>query len=565
MSRRSVRAFSVLVLSLTLLMTMMGAAAAVEPSQLSVSPDRLSVDSQFDNAAKSRSGQLAQTDPELLGRTDATPMFVMIKLDYDPAASYTGTVTGLSATSPGLTGRPLRASDPAVGSYVAHITRQENVIVNAIEAAVPEARILRSFRIAFGGVSAVVPVNRVDALLKVPGVAAVQVDERRQITTDVTPDFIGASSVWPSLGGSTTAGEGVIVGVLDTGIWPEHPSFTNPDITYTGPELECDFGDGSDPDLGDAFECNDKLIGAYTFVDTYLTAEDPLEGEFCNDAATVCTARDANGHGTHTSSTAAGSRVEEAEVFGVDHGPLSGIAPGAHVVMYRVCLDQGCFQSDSVAAVEQAITDGVDVLNFSIGGGEDAFSDPVELAFLDAYAAGIMVNASAGNEGPGPSTVGHTGPWTNTVGASTSPRAFETELELSAAGGSLNLVGATITNGVADLTDVVFAEDVPGYTDPLCQTPLPDDSAVGQVVACERGVVARVDKGKNVVPSGAVGMILYNFDPANGAGTVTDNHWLPTVHIDVAEGEAFVDFKDENADTQALWDHATATQITPDV
>ena len=133
------------------------------------------------------------------------------------------------------------------------------------------------------------------------------------------------------------------------------------------------------------FGCNDKLVGAYAFLDTYLLVRDALPGEFCNNATGQCSARDANGHGTHTSSTAAGSHVDAAPLYGVDRGPISGIAPGAHVVMYRVCGDTGCFQSDSVAAVEQAIDDEVDVLNFSISGGASAYTDAVELAFLDAY------------------------------------------------------------------------------------------------------------------------------------------------------------------------------------
>ncbi len=151
-------------------------------------------------------------------------------------------------------------------------------------------------------------------------------------------------------------------------------------------------------------------------------------------ATGVCSARDADGHGTHTASTAAGSPVASAPLFGIERGPINGIAPGAHVIMYRVCLDQGCFQSDSVAAIEQAILDGVDVINFSIGGGASPFSDPVELAFLEAYAAGITVNASAGNAGPGAGTADHGGPWVNTVGASTSNRHFLTTLELAAGG-----------------------------------------------------------------------------------------------------------------------------------
>jgi subtilisin family serine protease len=142
--------------------------------------------------------------------------------------------------------------------------------------------------------------------------------------------------------------------------------------------VACQFGDGSDvANLGPTFACNRKLVGAYAFTATYLSINAALPGEFCNNATKVCSARDPNGHGTHTSSTAAGSRVDSAPLYGVERGPISGMAPGARVIMYRVCLDEGCYSSDSVAAVQQAILDEVDVINFSISGGANPYSDAV--------------------------------------------------------------------------------------------------------------------------------------------------------------------------------------------
>ena len=565
MHRRSLRTIAAFLTSFSLLISMMGTALAVDPTDLSATglePDGAPI-----TTAKSRSGAIAETDPALLDRGDTTPVPVFIKLDYDAAASYTGDVEGLEATSPEITGKSLDENEAAVDAYLAHVEDEEAAARQAIEAAVPSSTVLESFHVVYGGVSGIVPANKIESLLAVDGVAAVQENKLEQPLTDATPDFIGATEAWAQLGGSTTAGEGVIVGVLDSGIWPEHPSLIDNGITYDGPELACDFGDGTDPDLGDPFTCNDKLIGAYAFVDTYLAfnGNPPLEGEFCNDARTACSARDANGHGTHTATTAAGSAVEEVNLLGVDRGPISGIAPGAHVVAYRVCLNDGCYQGDSIAAVEQAIEDGVDVLNFSISGGSSAYTDAVELAFLDAYAAGILVNASAGNSGPGAATADHAGPWTNTVGASTSDRHFLTTVNLTADGASLDLTGATVTSGVETPGAVILAQDVPGYDDPLCQTPLPADSAVGQIVACERGVIARVDKSKNVLPSGAAGMILYNLDPARGTGLNTDNHFLPSVHIDVAEGEALLEFLEANPGTEATWDGGTATEVPGDV
>jgi subtilisin family serine protease len=152
---------------------------------------------------------------------------------------------------------------------------------------------------------------------------------------------------------------------------------------------------------------------------------DTYEAMFGLSPYEYTSARDDDGHGTHTSSTAAGNADVQASIFGVSRGIVSGIAPRAHVIMYKVCGAAGCYQSDSAAAVEQAIMDGVNVINFSISGGAKPYSDAVELAFLDAYAAGVFVAASAGNAGPTADTTDHRGPWVTTVAASTQNRAFD--------------------------------------------------------------------------------------------------------------------------------------------
>jgi len=136
---------------------------------------------------------------------------------------------------------------------------------------------------------------------------------------------------------------------------------------------------------------------------------------------------------------------------------------------------------------------------------------------------------------------------------------------LAGAAATLDLTGATVTAGVETPAEVILAQDVPGYDDAFCTTPLPVDSAAGLVVACERGVIARVDKSKHVQPSGAVGMILYNLDPANGTGLNTDNHFIPSVHIDVEAGEALLDFLAANADAQASWGPGVPTDVRGDV
>ncbi|MBA2554722.1 MAG: S8 family serine peptidase, partial [Geodermatophilaceae bacterium] len=306
-----------------------------------------------------------------------------------------------------------------------------------------------------------------------------------------------------------------------------------------GQPRTCDFGDNPLTPETDVFECNDKLISGEPFLETYLS--------IYPDSEVYETARDSNGHGTHTSTTSAGATVENAIVLGVDRGQINGIAPGAHVAVYKVCGLNGCVQTDSVAAVGRSIEDGVDVINFSISGGADPYTDPVELAFLDAYTAGVLVSASAGNDGPGPGTVNHVGPWLISVAASTQERAFESTLTVTGGSDTFTDVGASITDGVETPTPVVLARDVPGY-DALCSEPAPAGTFTGQIVGCERGTIARVEKGYNVLQGGAVGMILYN---PTLADIETDNHWLPTVHL--PDGTDFVAFMEAHPDATATF------------
>ncbi|MCU1357144.1 MAG: peptidase and in kexin sedolisin [Acidimicrobiales bacterium] len=492
--------------------------------------------------AKSATSRLARSDRGLLDRTDARPVPVVVKYDYDSIATYRGQAGGPRATSPSATGRPLTEQEARSGAYAQVVARREASISGAIRRAVPAARIGRSLRVVYGGVAMVVPANQAKALLKVAGVVAVQEDSLAKPLTDSSPGFVDAPPVWDAVGGQSTAGAGVVFADLDTGVWPEHPSFAaNPDLPARptrpgGGDIGCDFGDNPLTPATDVFACTNKLAGGYSFLDTYNSIHD--------DETFPDTARDSDGHGTHTTSTSAGDIVDHANPLGVDRGTISGLAPGAAVVEYKVCGLSGCFASDSADAVGQTILDGADVINFSISGGTDPLSDPVELAFLDAYDSGVFVSASAGNDGPTAGTVNHLSPWVTSVAASTQSRAFESQLSLTGDdAATLTLSGASITTGIDTPTPVVLASAAP-YGDALCQADpttsdaIPDDVFDGKIVACERGGNARIEKGYNVKQGGAVGMILYNPDLAD---TETDNHWLPAVHLaDGHDFEAFV-------------------------
>ena len=338
---------------------------------------------------KSRTGRIAQTDPALLKRTDAGTVNVVVKLDYDSVAAYEGGVPGLAATSPAVTGKPIDKNPGAVHAYENHVAGEEKAIVSDIKQAVPAADVGSSFRVVYGGIAMKLPANQVRKVLGVDGVVAVQRDSLEQPQTDVTPQFLGATNIYPQLGGRARAGKGVTVGILDTGITPQHPSFRDTGLPAPpGGPFACQFGDGSDPALGPAAGCNDKLIGAHAFLDTYLSVFDARPGEFCDNTTKQCSARDADGHGTHTASTAAGDIVNSAKVFGIERGPISGIAPGAYVIAYRVCLEEGCFElglrgRDPAGDPRRRRRD--QLLDRRR---REPFTDPVELAFLDFYKAG---------------------------------------------------------------------------------------------------------------------------------------------------------------------------------
>jgi hypothetical protein len=510
-------------------------------------------------ADKAPSSRLAQTDPALLARRDAQTVQVMLKLDYDSVATYTGGIDALAATSPSVTGKRLTGRSSAERKYQGYIDQRKADIVSRVQAAVPEVKVGSSVDVVYGGVTATVPANRVKDVLGVAGVVAVHENKIQQPLTDSSPNFIGAPTIYNKLGGAANSGKGVIYGNLDTGVWPENPAFADlgnlaaPPAPSGGGTRECNYGDNPLTPAVDVFACQKKLIGGAHFTDAYdvIVGDDPLQG----------TARDGEGHGTHTASTSAGNMVASAPVQGVDRGPIQGLAPGAWIMEYKVCGPQGCFPSDSARAVQQAILDGVDVINFSISGGTQPFADIVELAFLDAYAADVFVSASAGNEGPGAGTANHLSPWTTSVGASTQQRQFVTKLSMTASNGdTFTQDGISISpTGIPSALPVVLAATFPGYNSALCTAPVPAGMFTGVIVACERGP-NRILKGFNVMQGGAAGMILYNPTVAEG---LSDSHWIPTVHL--TESTNFLAFLNSHTGITASFPAGTKQSKQGDV
>ncbi|WP_238009277.1 S8 family serine peptidase [Dactylosporangium sp. AC04546] len=507
-------------------------------------------------ASKSPTSRMAKTDPALLNRTDTTRVAIAVKLDYDSTATYSGEIAGYEATSPSVTGKALSGS-AAEQRYESRIAGIEDKFLADLRKQVPDAKVGQRLRTVYGGVAMTVPANKIGAILTIDNVVAVQSDVARAPQTDSSTSFIGADQVYPQLGGKPNAGKGVIFGSLDSGVWPEHPSFADngnlgaPPAKADGTPRACDFGDNPLTPASDPFVCNKKLIGGKGFLDTY-NALQPTE-------MFGYTARDSDGHGTHTASTSAGNPVASAKVFNIERGPINGVAPGAWVSVYKVCGATGCYSTDSAAAVAQAIKDGVNVINFSISGGASPYTDVVELAFFDAYKAGVFVAASAGNSGPGASTTDHLSPWVTTVAASTQKRAFQSTLTVASSDGTqASFTGVSLTNGVSSPLPVVLASAAP-YSNPTCDAPAPPGLFTGKIVACQRSP-GRILKGFNVKQGGAAGMILYN-NPA--ADALSDNHWLPTVHL--ADGTGFLNYVASHPGVKASFTQGEKAFTTGDV
>jgi len=460
----------------------------------------------------------------------------IVQMEADPVASYQGGTAGLAATRPGR-GQKIDRQNPDVARYASHLEQKQDQAARAV-GAVKEY----SYRYVFSGFSATLTPAQAEKLKSVPGVVGVFPDELRTLDTVTTPDFLGLTGrggLWDQLGGPREAGEDVIVGIVDGGIWPESKSFADRDFDRSYRKHDRWKGECVAGEAFPASTCNDKLIGARYYSAGFggfaeVKALFPYE---------VNSARDTDGHGTHTASTAAGNRGVRALYHGIDLGRTSGMAPRARVAAYKACWGRGgepgagCFNTDTVAAIDDAAADGVDVINFSISGSRTSFVDPVELAFLRAADAGVFVAASAGNSGPTASTVAHNSPWVTTVAAGTHDRLFAATATL---GNGAEYLGASLGSGTGVLPMILSTAAGKAGADPtevrLCFLGTLDPALVaGKMVVCDRGVNARVEKSQEVAAAGGLAMILANTSPNT---LNADLHSVPTVHVDHLAGAA---------------------------
>ncbi|XP_045818035.1 subtilisin-like protease SBT5.4 [Trifolium pratense] len=390
------------------------------------------------------------------------------------------------------------------------------------------------------GFAAILEEKEAASIAEHPEVVSVLLNRGRNLHTTHSWEFMSMeyNGVVPSesLFRKARYGEDVIIGNLDSGVWPESPSFRDEGI---GPIPSRWKGKCPTTD----FRCNRKLIGARYFNKGYLAYAGPA----ATQNHTHNTVRDYEGHGSHTLSTLGGNYVSGANVFGFGNGTAKGGSPKARVATYKVCWpkidDGGCFDADIMAAFDMAIHDGVDVLSLSLGSvAVDYFNDGLSIAAFHAVKKGITVLCSAGNSGPTPGTVTNIAPWILTVAASTLDREFASGVELyngqSFRGSSLS--GALPENKFYPLITAADAKlanaSVENAT--LCYRGTIDpEKARGRILVCLRGIFARVVKSLVAFEAGAVGMILCN-DQADGNQLFADPHFLPSSQITYEDGVA---------------------------
>lgn len=465
----------------------------------------------------------------------------------------------LVPTATSVTGaRKLDAKAVSVRRYVEFLHQRQDAILDA--AAARFNRVLapkHRYDLVANGFAIELSEAEAEAMKQIDGVSGVRPDFKRFLATDAGPQWIGADTVWNgTVQGSNirTRGEGVVVGIVDSGINSTHPAFA--DVASDGFDHANPRGQrygvcASGTDL----RCNDKLIGIYDYINETCTF----------DSGTTPAGKDCGGHGTHVASTAVGNDfvvVQSAPTVAMNRR-LSGVAPRASLISYKVCYearDDGCTGSAIISALNQAVADGVDAVNFSIGGGaydpwrslRGTGSMDDAAAFFNVRSAGVVPVVAAGNDGPGTGTVSSPGnaPWVITAANISSGRRFSTSVTGISGHGvatPFSLVGDGITAGTG-VAQIVHAKD---YGNALCGTgtptnntascsasasnPFPAGSLSGKIVICDRGEYARIEKGCNVKLAGAVGMILANVSGGD-ANVVADPHFLPAVHLDAVDG-----------------------------
>ncbi|KAG4124629.1 hypothetical protein ERO13_D10G052401v2 [Gossypium hirsutum] len=416
-------------------------------------------------------------------------------------------------------------NDAKPSIFTTHKHWYESSLASVLSPSTP-AQVLHVYDTVFHGFSAKLSPTDALNLQTLPHILAVIPEQVRRLHTTRSPHFLGLQTTDSAgLLKESDFGSDLVIGVLDTGIWPERQSFNDRDL---GPvpskwKGQCvttkDFGPGS---------CNKKLIGARFFCSGYEASNGKM-----NETSEFRSPRDTDGHGTHTASIAAGRYVFPASTLGYAKGVAAGMAPKARLAAYKVCWTAGCFDSDILAAFDAAVADGVDVISLSVGG-------VVVPYHLDAIAIGAFSAADQGYL------------WTI-------DRDFPADVKL---GNGKVVPGVSVYNGPGlspgRMYPLVYGGTGggDGYSSSLCLEGSLDPVFVkGKIVVCDRGINSRAAKGEVVKKAGGIGMILANgvFD---GEGLVADCHVLPATAVGASNGDEIRGYIDSASKSKSP---ATAT------
>lgn len=490
-----------------------------------------------------------------------TPERYIVVFQEPALAGYKGEISGLAAPARRTDARGksrLDVKSASARNYVSYLQGRQSDHVGAMALRVGRP-IDVEYRMqhALNGVMVELTTAEAARIEQLPDVQLVEAYREYVLDTDTGPRLIGSEAVWNGTWSGATGqfqGEGIVYGILDSGINFGAPSFTAVD-PVDGYQHVNPLGAGNY--LGtcrtgevDAGRCNDKLIGGYNFV--------------CGAPGNVCGQPnireepgfgDTNGHGSHVASTVAGNRRDA--LFRGNTRRISGVAPRGNIIAYDICYTntatgQGlCPNNSAVAAVNQAIADGiVDVLNYSVGGGAQPWTEAVSLAFLNATDAGIFVASSAGNSGPGPNTMGHLEPWVSSTAASQHGRgSFALALDVTGPGDVPEPLRPVLveegTGGVA------FNSTIPGTTplrvsaridavDDGCAA-FPADSFQGAIAVVRRGTCSFTIKADAAKAAGAIAVVIAN-NAAGGIIPSVPGATIPVFGMPQADANALRDF-----------------------
>ncbi|XP_059627103.1 cucumisin-like [Cornus florida] len=304
--------------------------------------------------------------------------------------------------------------------------------------------LLYSYKRSFNGFVATLTEEEKEKIASMEGVVSVFPNENMELHTTKPWDFMGFPQ---RVSRRVDVESDIIVGVFDSGIWPESQSFN--DTGFGPPPSKWKGSCQSSTN----FTCNNKLIGAKYYYARGSIPEKDVESP-----------RDTGGHGTHCASIAAGRLVNGASLLGLGEGTARGGVPSARIAVYKICWATGCSYADILAAFDDAIADGVDIISMSVGrSGKytplDYFQNPSAIGAFHAMKNGILTSFSAGNSGPAFETIRNNAPWSLAVAAGTIDRRFVTMVQL---GNNMSYEGVSLNTFTLNRQyPLVYAGDVP--------------------------------------------------------------------------------------------------------